>query len=99
MMTELVKSVEHFRPRRLWRGQSKMQPGAGGEHAPARGALDKPALKQEGFDHVFDRVARFGERGGDGFNADRAAAKMLRNQTKITPVKRIKAELVDLEAL
>ena len=76
-----------------------MRPGAGGKNAAARRALNKSALKQEWLDNVFDGIARFGERGGNGFNADRSAAKMLRNQTKIAPVKRVEPEGVNLKAL
>ena len=56
-------------------------------------------MQEKGLDDVLDGVARFGEGGGDGFNADGPAAEMFRNQTKIAPIERIEAERVDFETL
>ena len=54
-----------------------MAPGAGGQGAAARRALDEALLQQERFDDILDRVARFRERRRDRLNPDRAAAEVL----------------------
>ena len=47
-----------------------MAPARLAEHAAAAGAEDQALLDQEGLDHVFQRVARLGQGGGQGFDAD-----------------------------
>ena len=76
-----------------------MRPGSRRENPPARCALDQPALEQERFNHIFHRIARFRQRGGECFNTNRATAKMLRNQTKVAPVERVKTQRIDLQPL
>ena len=63
----------------------------------ARRALHEALLNQIGFDDLLDRVARLGKRGGDGLDADRAAAKTERDGVEITPVHLIEADGVDVE--
>src|SRR6185436_98936 len=58
---------------RRWTRQTEMDIGLRGEHPPARGALHEALLDEIGLDDFFDRVARLTQRGGDGFDPDRAA--------------------------
>ena len=50
----------------------------GGQQPPARRAVEEAQLQQIGLDDVLDGVARFGQRGGDGVDAHRAAAEVAR---------------------
>ena len=49
------------------------------EQPAARGTLQQPFLDQERLDNFLDRVARLGERGGEGLDTDRPAAVVLGN--------------------
>ena len=52
------------------------------EQPAARRALHEALLDQEGLDDLLDRVARLGQRRGDGLDADRAAAEILGDQLR-----------------
>ncbi len=59
-------------------GQAHMVEGAGGEDAATGGALDEALLDEVGFDDVLDGVTGFGERRGDGLDADRDRRRSFR---------------------
>ena len=69
------------------------------QQPPARRALHEAELDQIGLDDLLDRVARLGERGGDGLDADRAAAEAERDAVEIAPVHQVEADGVDVEQL
>ena len=48
--------------------------GVAGENAAPRGTGNKALLDQKGFDDFFERIARFRQSGGDGFDAYRPTA-------------------------
>ena len=79
------------------RGQAQMAIGRAGQHAPARRALHETLLHQIRLDDFLDGVARFAQRGGDGLDADRAAAETLRDQLQIAPVEGIEARAVHFQ--
>ncbi len=58
-----------LRDRGLGRGQAEMAPARLAQHPAAAGAQDQPLLDQERLDHVFERVARLGQRGGQRLDA------------------------------
>ena len=60
-------------------GETKVLPGGSGQHPPVRRPPDESLLKQERFDDILDGIPVFGERGGQGFHADRASAVVPRN--------------------
>ena len=53
---------------------------------------DEAKLNEIGFDHVLDRVARFGQAGGERFDPDRAALVGLGDHGEIAPVHRVEPE-------
>src|SRR5215207_10478709 len=67
-------------------GYAEVAEGVRREHAPARGALNEALLDQIGLDDVLDGVARLGQRRRDRLDADRAATKRGRGQSKILTV-------------
>ena len=79
------------------RRQAEMAPARLAQHAAAAGAQDQALLDQEGLDHVFQRVARLGERGGQGLHPDRAAAVVLGDAAQVAAVHGVQAELVHLQ--
>ena len=72
--------------------------GERGSDAAARRAGDIAFLHQIGLDHVFDGVARFGERGGERVGADGAAGIGFDEGMEVAPVERVETVAVDLEA-
>ncbi len=66
--------------------------------AAARRALDETLLDHIGLDNVLDRVARLGEAGGDGFDADRAAAEIDGDHVEVALVELVEAHVVDQRA-
>ncbi len=68
------------------------------QHPAAAGAQDQALLDQVGLDHVLQRVARLGQRGGEGFDADRAAGVVFGDAAEIAAVHRVEAEAVHLQA-
>ena len=75
-----------------------MAPAAIAEHAAAAGAEDEAFLDEVGLDDVLEGVARFGEGGGEGFDADGAAAMVLGHALEVAVVHGVEADAVDLEA-
>ena len=75
-----------------------MPPGIRRQHTAARRTLDEALLDQIGLDDVLDGVARFRQAGGDGLDADRAAAEIARDHRQVAPVERVEAERVDLQS-
>ena len=59
-----------------------MAEGVRGQQAPARRALHEAQLDEVGLDDVLDRVARLGERGGDGLDANRSSAELDRDASR-----------------
>src|SRR5262245_45830742 len=57
------------------RREAEMAEGVRGEHSAAGRALHETLLDEEGLDDLLDRVARLRQSGGDGLDADRAAAE------------------------
>src|SRR3984957_19466246 len=80
-------------------GEAEVAEGVGGQEASARRALHKAKLDEIGLDNVLDRVARLGERGGDGFDADRAAAELEGDGVQIAPIHLVEPNDVDVEQL
>src|SRR5690625_2614256 len=76
-----------------------MAPGARRGHPPARGALDKPLLNQEGFDDVLDRAAFLADRGRKAFHTYRAAVEVAQNNREKASVERIEALPVHFEEI
>ena len=74
-----------------------MPEGGIGEKPPARRALKKALLQEEGLDDVLDRVARLGKRGGDRLDTNRTAGEFLGDHQQIAPVHQVKADAVDVE--
>ena len=74
-----------------------MAEGLRRQQPAARRALDEALLDQERLDDLLDRVARLGERRGDGLDADRTAAEAFGDELEIAAVERVEAERVDLE--
>src|SRR4051812_11144979 len=90
-LTLLLRMAEQLKlggvARRL--GETEMAKGVRGKKPSAGSALQQPLLDQERLDDLLDGVARLGERRGDGLDADRPAAVILRNIGKIAPVHRV----------
>src|SRR5262249_30824679 len=57
-----------------------------GQQPPPRRALHEAFLDQERLDDLLDRVARLGERSGDGLDADRTATVILGDHGQISPI-------------
>ncbi len=74
-----------------------MPPARLAQHAAAAGAQHQALLDQERLDHVFQRVARLGQRGGQGLHADRPAGMVLGDAPQVAPVHRVQPEPVDLQ--
>ena len=74
-----------------------MPPAGQAQHPAAAGAQDQALLDQIGLDHVFQRVARLGQRRRQRLDADRAAAVVLGDAAEIAAVHRVEAEHVDLQ--
>ena len=56
-------------------------------------------MEQVGLDGFFQRVALFGETGGDGLNPDGAALVVFGDVVEVAAVGAVEAELVDFQAL
>ena len=80
------------------RRQAEMDEGCCGQHAAARRARDEALLEQIGLDDLLDRIARLGQRRGDGLDADRAAAVIHRRCSEIAMVERVEARARRLRA-
>ena len=65
--------------------------------AAARGAGDKAGLDQIGFHHILQRVARFGQAGGERLDADGAALVEVGDHPEIAPILRVEPKAVDLQ--
>ena len=76
-----------------------MAEGVRRQQPPARRALHEAQLDEIGLDDVLDRVARLGERGGDGLDADRAAAELDGDRVEIAPIHLVEPNDVDVEQL
>ena len=68
-----------------------------GQQPAAWGALHETLLHQIGLDDLLDGVTRFGERGGNGFDADGAAVVEFGDDLKIAPVKLVEPARIDIE--
>ena len=75
-----------------------MPPSLLGQHPAARGALNEALLQKIGFDHIFNRIATLGQRGGKGFDPDGATAIVLRNERQVTPVRAIQTQQIHTKA-
>ena len=75
-----------------------MPPARLPQHAAAAGAQDQALLDQERLDHVLQRVARLGQRGGQRLDADRAAGVVLGDAAEVAAVHRVQPEPVHLQA-
>ena len=71
----LFLSSQQIEQRRAgaWRLQPEMPPPRLAQHAASAGAQDQAFLDQVWLDDVLERVARLGQRGGQGFHPDRTA--------------------------
>ena len=78
-------------------GEAEVAEGLRGQQSSARRALDETFLDQERLDDLLDGVARLGQRRGDGFDSDRAAAVVLRNIDEVAPIHCIEAGGIDFE--
>src|SRR3546814_20234623 len=76
-----------------------MGEGLGGQQAAARGALQEALLDQVGLDDVFQRVARLGQGGGAGLDADRTALEIAGDDPEIAAVHGSQPAGIDLEPL
>src|SRR5688572_6463517 len=65
--------------------------------ATARRAAEEALLEQVRLVNVFDRVARFGHRSGDRFDADRSAFVMLDQYAQDPAVLSVEATAIDFE--
>lgn len=79
-------------------GAVEVLAGAVGGDAAAGGALDETFLDQERFEDFFDGVAFFGKGRAQGFDADGAAAELVDDAQKVTAVRRIQSEIVNVQA-
>ena len=77
--------------------EAEVGPAAAVEAAAARGAGDQAELDEIGLDDVLDRVARFAEARGEGFDPDRAAVVEVGDHREVAAVHRVEPEAVDLE--
>src|SRR6266702_3677898 len=73
--------------------------GAGGGHAPARGAVDQADLHEVGLVHLFDGVFFFGEHGGERAEADGAAGIFIEQREHEIAVHFVEALGVDAQHL
>ena len=75
-----------------------MAPAGFAEHAAPGGAQDEALLNEEGFDHVFEGVAGFGQRGCQRFDSDGAAVVVFGDSAKVAAVHGVEPDVIDLEA-
>src|SRR5689334_23279291 len=68
-----------------------------GEQAATGRALQETLLDKIRLDDLLDGVARLGERGRNGLDADRPAAVVERDRGEIAAVHRVEARAIDLE--
>src|SRR5437763_10259954 len=95
IIAERQNALRDLRPQRHL--QPQMLEGMRRQQAAARGAADEALLDEERLDDFLDRIARLRQRGGDGFDSDRAAAEIHGDATEITAVERIEPAAVDFE--
>src|SRR4029077_7318844 len=76
-----------------------MTEGVGCQKPAAWRALHKAKLDEIGLDDVLDRIARLGERGGDGLDSDWTAAELEGDGVQITPIHLVEPNDVDVEEL
>src|SRR5580704_16792832 len=100
-MSELLLLLEQRRLRSLAPrlGEAEMTEGVRRQEAPARRALHEAKLDEIGLDDVLDRIARLGERGGDGLDSDRAATELDGDHVEITSIHLVEPNDVDVEQL
>lgn len=71
--------------------------GETGGDAASRGAVEEATLDEEGLVDLFERVFFFGERGGEGIEADRASVVLLDDGHEQAAVELVEAVSVHLE--
>ena len=68
-----------------------------GHHPPAWGALEEAELQQKRLNGFLDRVARFRQRGGDGFDPHGAAVVMIGNKTQVAMIRGIQPQRIHIQ--
>ena len=69
-----------------------------GRDATARRAVEKPAVDQEGFDHVFESSLVLAYRGGEGFETNGAPVKLFDQRHQVAAIEAVEAFFVDVES-
>src|ERR1700679_1837928 len=100
-MSELLLLLEQSRmyPLAPRLGEAEMAEGVRRQESAARGALHKAQLDKIGLNDVLDCIARFGERGGDGFDPDRPPAELDRDDVQIAPIHLVEPHRIDVQQL
>ena len=78
-------------------GDAEVLVGEAGGDAAAWGAVEEADLDEEGFVDLFEGVLLFGEGGGEGVEADRAAVVLLDDGAQQAAVEFVEAVGVDLQ--
>ena len=86
-----------LRGRRRW--HSEMAVRVRGRYATARRSRQETAMNQVGFDDILERPLVFADGRGEGFEADRPAAKFLDDRRQHRAIETVETRLIDVEPI